>query len=125
MPPSKTNKYKIESNDIISDKGARTKLLITKNTSTSKGQVGDLTSTSKQLIVKLIEHGNNNINDLLHNEVVNKFVKSHIRDQAHSTAKNILGNIYNNTYNASKPSPQQSHADRPTISREKVHLNHT
>ena len=96
-------------------------MLITKNTSTSKGRVGDLTSTSKKLIVKLIEHGNNNINDLLHNEVVNKFVKSHIRDQANSSAESILGNIYNNDYSARKPPPppQQSHADRPTISREK------
>ena len=60
-------------------------MLITRNTSTSK--VGDLTSTSKKLIVKLIEHGHNNINDLLPNEVVNRFVKSHIREQAHSSAK--------------------------------------
>ena len=79
MPPSKYKTYIIESNDIISGKGAKTRLLITKNTSTSKGQVGDLTSTSKKLIVKLIEHENNNINDLLQNEVVNKYVKAYIK----------------------------------------------
>ena len=62
-------------------------MLITRNTRTSTSKVGDLTSTSKKLIVKLIEHGNNNINDLLHNEIVNRFVKNHIREQAHSSAK--------------------------------------
>ena len=97
-----------------------TKLLITRNTRTSTSKVGDLTSASKKLIVKLIEHGNNNINDLLHNEIVNRFVKTHIREQAHSSAKKILGNIYNNIYNAPQPPPpQQSYADRPTISIEK------
>ena len=96
-------------------------MLITRNTNTSTSKVGDLTSTSKKLIFKLLEHGNNNINDLLHNEVVNRFVKTHIREQAHSSANNILGNIYNNIYNAPQPPPppQQSSADRPTISIER------
>ena len=96
-------------------------MLITRNTHTSTSKVGDLTSTSKKLIVKLIEHGNNNINDLLHNEIVNRFVKNHIREQANSNAKKILGNIYNNIYNPPQPPPlpQQSYADRPTISIEK------
>ena len=54
--------------------------------------------------------------------VLTNFVKFHIKEQAKSSAKHILGKLYNNIHNAPQPEqPQQSHADKPTISREKVH----
>ena len=69
----------------------------------------------------MVDSSNNDINNLLHDEDINKFVKSHIKEQAKSSAKHILGNLYNNIYNAPQPStqPPQSHADEPTISIEK------
>ena len=68
-----------------------------------------------------IEAEVNNINDILHDEDVNRFVKSYIRGQAKSSAKHILGNLYKNIYNPPQPEtpPPQSHADEPTISIEK------
>ena len=69
------------------------------------------------LTVKLVDNSNNNINDLLHDEDVNRFVKSHIKDKAKSIAKHILGNLYKNIYSQPKPEqPPQRHADEPTIS---------
>ena len=72
------------------------------------------------MILKLVDSSNNNINNILHDEDINKFVKSHIKEQAKSSAKHILGNLYNNIYNAPQPEqPPQSHAAEPTISIER------
>ena len=49
MPPSKKKTYTIKYNNTISDKGARTKLKITKRTHTSLGGVGGLTTAAKKL----------------------------------------------------------------------------
>jgi len=46
MPTSKET-YTIVNNNIVSDKGARMKLKITRPTHTSNGRVGDLTTTAK------------------------------------------------------------------------------
>ena len=51
-------------------------------THTSQGGVGDLTTAAKNIILKLIDSSNNNDNNLLHGEDINKFVKSHIKEQA-------------------------------------------
>ena len=80
---------------------------ITRPTHTSLGGVGDLATAAKQIIVQLVDNSNNNINNLLHDEDVNKFVKSHIKAQAKSSAKRILGNLYNNMYNV--PQPENQH----------------
>ena len=56
---------------------------------TTLGGVCDLTTASKKLGVKLADNSNNNVNDLLHDEYVNRFVKSYIRDQAKSKVLNI------------------------------------
>ena len=90
---SKQKVYTIKDYNIVSDKGAKTKLKITKSTHTTSGGVGDLTTASKQLIVQLVDNINN-INNLLHYEGVNRFVKSYIKDQAKSSDKQILGNLY-------------------------------
>ena len=63
------------------------------NPHTTVGGVGDLTTASKKLIVKLVDKSNNSINDLLHSEDVNKFVRPYIREQAKSSPKHILGNL--------------------------------
>ena len=95
---------------------------ITRPTHTSSGGVGDLTTTAKKLIVKLVDNSNNNSKNILHDVDVNKCVKSHIAEQAKASSKHILSNLYNNIYNAPQPS---SHADEPTMSIEKVLLNYT
>ena len=56
MPLSKVKTYTIKANNIVSDKGAKTKLLITHKNQTSLGGVGDLTTASKQLIVQIIDN---------------------------------------------------------------------
>ena len=61
MPPSKKKTYTIKYNNIVSDKGAKTQLKITKTTHTTLGCVGDLTTASKKLTVKLVDNINNNI----------------------------------------------------------------
>ena len=62
------------------------------------------------------------IDNLLHDEDINKFVKSHIKEQAKLSAKHILGNLYNNTHNVPQPEtqPPQSNADKPKVSIEKM-----
>ena len=122
MPPSKKKTYTIKYNNIVSDKGAKTQLKITKTTHTTLGCVGDLTTASKKLTVKLVDNKNNDdINDILHDEDVNRFVKSYLREQAKSSAKHKLSSLYENIYNPPQPeTPQpQSHADEPTSSIEK------
>ena len=69
---------------------------ITRPTHTSLGGAGDLTTAAKKLIVKSVDNLNNDTNNLLHNEDVNKFVKSHMKERATSSAKHTLGNLYNN-----------------------------
>ena len=73
MPPSAKKTYTIKYNNIVRDKGARTKLNITKPTHTTLGGVGDVTTAAKKLIVKLVDN-NNNINNLLHDEDVKKLL---------------------------------------------------
>ena len=105
--------------NIVRDKGARPKLKITKTTHTTLGGVGDLTAASKKLTVKVVDNSNNSVNDLLHDEDVNRFVKSYIRERAKSSAKPILGNLYKNIFNPPQPEtppPPQSNANQPTIS---------
>ena len=64
----------------------------------------------------MVDSSNNNINNLLHDEDINKFVKSHINEWAKSSAKRILGHMYNNIYNAPQPEqPPQSNADKAII----------
>ena len=76
VPPNKNKTYTIKYNNVVSDKGAKAKLKITKPTHTTLGGVGDLTTASKKLIIKLVDNSNDSINDLLHDEDVNRFAKS-------------------------------------------------
>ena len=112
MPPSTKNTYTIKCNNVVSYKGAETKLKITKPTHTTLGGVG-----AKMLIIKLVDNCNKSIHELSHDEDVNRFVESYIRGQAKSSAKHILGDFYKNIYSVPQPEeqPPQSHADEPTI----------
>ena len=75
------------------------------------------------MIVQPVDNSINTINDLLHDEDVNRFVKSYTRYQAKSSAKHILGTSYENIYSPpqrpfdGQEPPPQSHADEPTISK--------
>ena len=91
-------------------------------THTSQGGVGGLTTATKKIILKLGDGNNNDINNLLHDEDMTKFLKSHTKGQAKSSAEHILGDLYNNIYHALQPEqPPRSHAEKPTISIEKMH----
>ena len=76
------NKYTIKYSNIVRDKGARIKLKIARPTHTSTSSVGDLTTAAKNTIVKLVDNSNNRINNLLHDEDIDKFAQSHIKAQA-------------------------------------------
>ena len=68
MPPSKWT-YAIADNNIVSDKGARIKLKITRPTHTSNSSVGDLTTAVKKIILTLVASSNNNkIDNPFHHE---------------------------------------------------------
>ena len=60
MPPLKKI-YTIANNNIVSDKGARIKLKITRPTHNTNSSVGDLTTAAKNIILKLVDSSNNNI----------------------------------------------------------------
>ena len=111
---------------MVSDEGARIKLKMTRPTHASKSSVGGLTTAAKNIILTLINSSNNDINNRLHDEDINRFVKSLVKGQAKSSAKHILGNLHNNIYNSPQPEPTtpQSYADEPTSSIEKMLLSH-
>ena len=88
MPPNKKHIH-YRNNDIVSDKGARIKLKITRPTHTSQSSVGDLTTVAKKLIFTLVDSSNNKMNNCLHDEDINIFLKSHMKKIKQNQVLNI------------------------------------
>ena len=63
----------------------------------------------------------NNVNNLLHSYVVNKFVKSQIENEANKPANAYVGNLDRNMYTA--PQPVANDDDEPKLSFDKTALS--
>ena len=97
---------KVEGDYLVDSEGNKTKLYITRKTRNA-GQIGEITSNAKKLILKQHSVSKNNIQQLLSEQKINKFIKNHIANQNRQDAKSLLRGIFKSIYKKIGPEQEQ------------------